>query len=497
MPTPAADETKSDFLDRCPDIVIDDGTTDDHVQAVAICNDMWDDRERMVNPLEFIKRLCVDFGEAILAGVETIIGTKRAPPLNPKERALAMSRVFERARIAIDAANPMEWVFIHDIFQDGDTWFAIASSGGNLWQYPLTVTEADVVAGERVQVIESFTPVQQTTVTRQTDGSYRWLSVSATALINKVGEIDSTELFDDFERQSLEDGYEWPYRCFYHLGEQFRTGQVDFIARHGFALITSGIYDDTVLGQTEAKARLADPDAWRDSIHFQPSAAPDVIEVNEIKIPVHRAGGLVEVTTAPADGVCSYGTTQTIMEVTRMEKGSRVHDAFLKLFSGDEDAANKWLGENPGAATRAVADGAVARDDTPPEDPPAQEPPPVEREVVVDDELVGIIADQVLVKLGEDDGPLAQIATTLEELARKMEGASTEAERVVRETEERFAALELTDEKRTDIIRQDMPRRELIMPKYRPRIAHDKKKDNGTPDLAAQAEDTLSRLPLR
>lgn len=491
MPTPTADETKSDFLDRCPGIVIDDGTTDDHVQAVAICNDMWD--EERAGPVASLKRAWADMWTKI----EIILAPKRAPQPDPQERAISMNRMYQKTSMAIDAAYPMEWVYIHDIFVDVDEWFAIGSSNGNLYQYPLAVTEADVVVGERVQVVENFTPVQQTTVTRQDDGSYRWLSVSATALINKVGEIDSTELFDDFERQSLEDGYQWPYRCFYHLGEPFRTGQVDFIARHGFALITSGIYDDTVLGQAEAKARLTDPDAWRDSIHFQPSAAPDVIEVNEIKIPVHRAGGLVEVTTAPADGVCSYGTTQTIMEVTRMEKGSRVHDAFLELFSGDEDAANKWLDENPGAATRAVADGAVARDDTPPEDPPTQETPPVEREVGVDDELVGIIADQVLVRLGEDDGPLAQIATTLEELARKMEGASTEAERVVRETEERFAALELTDGERTDIIRQDMPRRELIMPKYRPRIAHDKKKDNGTPDLAAQAEDTLSRLPLR
>lgn len=492
MPTPNADETKSDFMDRCPSIVIDDGTTDDHEQAVAVCESTWADRER-VNPMDSLKRMWDD----LWAGIEVVLGLKRVPQSEPKERALALGRMFERTRMAIDAAHPQEWIFIHDIFQDGDAWFAIGSSGGNLYQYPLTVTEESVTVGERIQVVEEFRPVaERTIITRLDDGRYRWLSVSATALVNKVGEIDGTELFDDFERQTLEDDYEWPYRCFFHLGEQYRTGQVDFVARWEYGLITSGLYDDTVLGRTEAEARMANPDAWRDSIHFQPGAAPDVIEVQDIKIPVHRAGTLVEVTTAPAGDVCSYGTTQTmIQEVNRMEKGSRVHEAFLKLFSGDEEAAGAWLDENPGAATRAVEDGAVARteDAQPPQDdPPA--PAPVEREVAVDDELVGIIADQVLVSL--TDGPLAQITVTLEELARKMDSAATEAERAVRETGERFAVLERDDEQRTEIIRQDMPRREIIQVGYRPRVDQ-APQNNGPADLSAQAADTLSRLPLR
>ena len=41
MPTPRAGESEDDFVSRCIPIVIDDGTTDDPIQAAAICHSMW------------------------------------------------------------------------------------------------------------------------------------------------------------------------------------------------------------------------------------------------------------------------------------------------------------------------------------------------------------------------------------------------------------------------------------------------------------------------
>ncbi len=46
MPTPGANESREDFIGRCPGIVMNDGTADDHVQAVAICSQMWRDRDK-------------------------------------------------------------------------------------------------------------------------------------------------------------------------------------------------------------------------------------------------------------------------------------------------------------------------------------------------------------------------------------------------------------------------------------------------------------------
>lgn len=45
MPTPKADETEDEFIDRCIPIVIGDGTAKDGEQAAAICHSMFRDAE--------------------------------------------------------------------------------------------------------------------------------------------------------------------------------------------------------------------------------------------------------------------------------------------------------------------------------------------------------------------------------------------------------------------------------------------------------------------
>ena len=41
MPNPKAGESQSDFIHRCVPVVMNEGTTDDNKQAVAICGSMW------------------------------------------------------------------------------------------------------------------------------------------------------------------------------------------------------------------------------------------------------------------------------------------------------------------------------------------------------------------------------------------------------------------------------------------------------------------------
>lgn len=41
MPTPNKGESQADFIHRCVPIVMNDGTTDDNKQAVAICGSIW------------------------------------------------------------------------------------------------------------------------------------------------------------------------------------------------------------------------------------------------------------------------------------------------------------------------------------------------------------------------------------------------------------------------------------------------------------------------
>ncbi len=41
MPAPIEHESQKDFIKRCVPIVIEDGTTDNARQAVAICGSLW------------------------------------------------------------------------------------------------------------------------------------------------------------------------------------------------------------------------------------------------------------------------------------------------------------------------------------------------------------------------------------------------------------------------------------------------------------------------
>ena len=42
MPEPGQGESRTDFVERCIPIVLEDGTAEDGDQAVAVCNSMWE-----------------------------------------------------------------------------------------------------------------------------------------------------------------------------------------------------------------------------------------------------------------------------------------------------------------------------------------------------------------------------------------------------------------------------------------------------------------------
>ena len=62
MPTPNAGETRSDFINRCVPIVLEDGTAQDGQQAVAICHSIFNREQNKVtvnldkdgNPVEVV-----------------------------------------------------------------------------------------------------------------------------------------------------------------------------------------------------------------------------------------------------------------------------------------------------------------------------------------------------------------------------------------------------------------------------------------------------------
>jgi predicted RNA-binding Zn-ribbon protein involved in translation (DUF1610 family) len=438
------------------------------------------------------------------------------------ERAVSLGQVSEQLFDTLMERD--EWAFPLDIYFDEGAIYALVAERGKLYRVSLSLSDSVLELGEFVEVETVHQPVGRTLVQRQADGRWRWFSVSATAVLNRVAEIDSRALFDSFVTQAEETG-EYPVRDFYHGGETFRTGQADFLARDGNVLITSGVYDDTRLGNLEVRARLAEPDYWGDSIAYVPTDAPEMAEVAEgVRIPVYNEGKIRFISTLPeAEAASLFTAGEVQQEVGRMLQGKAM-DAFVKLFDGDEEEARSWLDVNADGLNRAIDEaGMVTRDaeteaepeadqepqeqerDAEPEPEPEAEPEPQEREadpepaeVVLDDAAITAIVDAVLAS-----GTFQMMAERLEALGESVDGAAERSMQAGRELEnqiaeviERVADLERDDEEKQREWQADLPRRRQLRVTHRPREANDPKRQKEAADsLADAAEETLSAMP--
>jgi hypothetical protein len=222
----------------------------------------------------------------------------------------------------------------------------------------VTVTDDLVSTGEWVEVSESFPPVATRTSIVRTEKERRWVSISAVAVLNRVGVIDSRSLFDSFVEHAQNTG-EYPVRMFFHQGEQFRTGQADFLAREGNVYITSGVYDaDNPLAEAEMRAIEREPDYWGESIGFIPEAMRMEEVAAGVSIPIYTRGVHKEISTLPASQAAHMFTQ--IMEVRRMK--AEVLEALKRLFGDDEEGLAAFLGRVEGVERTIADDGMITRD---------------------------------------------------------------------------------------------------------------------------------------
>lgn len=314
----------------------------------------------------------------------------------PIERALSMGDIFRRIWDVIDTKYPM--AYLHDVFaEESNTLFAILSQDGKLYRSEITVTDNEIGLSEWIPVVMEFRPIEmrtRTQIIRQSDGRARWFSISATSVLNRVGEIDSQALFDSFIAHATQAG-EYPYRTFYHKGEAFRTGQADFLARDENCYITSGLYDDSEIARAEQVAIEREPDYWGESIGYLPTSEPQLLDVSGVKIPVYRTGIHKEISTLPEREAANLFTVIRHTEVNRMMSPNE-KAALLKLFGGDEEKMRQWLEGNVDETNRAIeAAGMITRSqetEETPEQLPLAETPPVE----VDEELLNEIVSRAV-----------------------------------------------------------------------------------------------------
>ncbi len=184
---------------------------------------------------------------------------------------------------------------LHAVQYDDEAMYAIMICEGQLYRAEIAYDEEE----EEVEfgVWEMIDPVIATreransvTVSRAADGRYHYALVSATPFINRVGEIDSTQLFDSFIDYARNTG-DYPRLDFLHFMDAFVLGQSYFVDRIGLAYVEMGWFDDTPIARSFAQAIMDDPIYWGNSIQYTPTVAPVMEEVaHGIYALVYRGG---------------------------------------------------------------------------------------------------------------------------------------------------------------------------------------------------------------
>jgi hypothetical protein len=249
-----------------------------------------------------------------------------------------------------------------------------------------------------------------TRVFQQPDGRYRWFSISATAFLNRVGEIDSTSLFDSFVAYANRTG-NFPFRTFYHQGEALLTGQGDFLARDGYCYITSGLFDeDSELALIEIAALQNNPTGWGESIGYVPTAEPVLMEVSRgITIPVYEQGIHVEISTVMERDAASWFTVPHVTNTKERQMDKAILEKLTALArdaglsdEDQEEVLTQFATRVDGTNQRAREPGAVARATTPAPVPEATPDPETEpaadasEPLVIGDSVIAAVAQQVL-----------------------------------------------------------------------------------------------------
>lgn len=427
--------------------------------------------------------------------------------IEQKTRSTSMGRVYEQVRSALYSLD--DWAYPLDIYvgDDGSSLFSIVAQSGKLYQVPLTVSEDTVALGDWIQVKEEFSPVQQTfSVKRQKDGTHRWFCVAATSVLNRVGEIDSCDLFDSFIKRAEETG-EYPRLDFYHLGlsdpEKWEFGTADYLARDGVCYIASGVFDeDHPLAKATIRACAAEPGVWGNSIEFYAFSEPEIVVADpEVKVPVYKDGKNTRISVVLEKDAAGLFTRIGVNQEIKRTMDKKTKEVLQKLFGDDQEAFDTFV-ENSDAVNRTVKDDKLIHRTT--EESAEEESVETEDtsedadELVLDDAAVAAITQQMT-----ESAWAKSITQSLDAIKQLV------AESVVgrEKTDQEIAKLKETQGKIVQTIERlnkdegekkqeyltDLPSRQQRKATYRPSEIHDI--DEFEEDLGKIAERTLNGIP--
>lgn len=404
---------------------------------------------------------------------------KSPPTSRTKVRAISLDMLYSQVMQMVYAMQPQtpeapaeQWISPMGIYREGDELFLVCARGGKLWKQGINIADDDTITFDTpTQVQETFTPVTRLSITRDESGKPRWIATVATAVLNRVGEIDSKALFDSFIDHARKTG-EYPVYDVMHYENALRIGVADFVAREGIAYMATGTFDDNEFAQAAARGLEKEPDYWGHSISYLKQGEPEILRVGDVSIPVFTKGINRFISVCPRSRAANLFTDAAVQRgVKNMTDEEK---KILAQLVGEEQAARKIaeLGDlnrtvaEAGLITREVtptpaADGKTADGTTtpalatpgapgapgakptgtPPAPAPATEEKKPEANVVLQ-----TIADQLAALKAEVQASLATTASAMQ----NVEGA-------VDALVGRVAKLERTDEEKLRAVLEDQP----------------------------------------
>ena len=421
----------------------------------------------------------------------------------PEQRSMSLSRLYQIVAQTLYETDPESWLI--DLYSDGPVTFALVTREGKLYRVDVLQNGEDITLAEPVQVTEDFPLVQnaqaRVVVTREGD-RYRWTLRAATSVLNRVGEIDSTELFDHFVERAKTEGY--PDLVFWHEADRLPLGKADFIARDGVVYLASGLFaENNLLADAVRVDMESQPDYWGASIGYEPLKPAELIDVGGVQIPVYRDGINREISLVPEKLAANWFTAAYYQkEVTRAMR-KEIEDEIKRLLG---DKAEEFIKSVDQTNREVEAGKMITREEPAAEEPktePAAEPPaepekpiPTEQEVVLDETFVNAVVAKLgdLPQFGELTKAISDLKTELVAALGADKTAITGEITALREkTEKRLTQLEKTDEEKQREWMSNLPADTRIRASYRPKEAH--KDDPEQPlDYNAIATQTLAKL---
>lgn len=446
------------------------------------------------------------------------------------ERALGFDLLKDQLWVALDNSEQSAagWFYPINIYvgDDGSSLFSIVTQNGKLWQVGMKVENNALSLGEWVEVTEVFQPTQQSTlvIRELPDGRHRWMGVVATSVLNRVAEIDSTDLFDSFIEYWQDTG-EAPRLDYYHMGdsdpEAWEFGTADYLAREGCCYIASGLFDeDHPLAKATIRAYERDPEGtWGWSIEFYAHAEPEILVLEpKVQVPVYKRGKNTRISVVKEVDAAGLFTRVGISQEKSRMASREIENKLKELFGEDEAGILSFL-ENVDTVNRTIKDEKIIHRDKKtqgrkpaeplpePEDDPDAEPEDDEEdeeeegssEVILDDEAVAQIAKHL------EESPtmkaLQQAITQLTENVGKLASAKEEdAKEIARlkkvnaKVTERLEQVEKSEEEKQQTWKEDLPRKRKMQASYRATDSRkgDEDDEEGFDEIAAK---TLQTIP--